>query len=88
MDNQRPLEDSGLGSVTGGRGAFVRRTVYRCQESACLRCGICLEGCPTKAIFEYRSRPVIDACLCNDCGWCEKHCPTGAILRTVQMTPA
>ena len=25
MDNQRPLEDSGLGGVTGGRSAFVRR---------------------------------------------------------------
>ena len=87
MDNQRPLEDSGLGGVTGGRSAFVRRTVYLCQGSACLNCGICLEGCPTKAIFVHRNRPVIDACLCNDCGWCEKHCPTGAILRTVQMTP-
>ncbi len=72
---------------TGWQSMFARRAVYICQESACMSCGICLEGCPTKAVFYHRNHPIIDSCLCDDCGWCEANCPAGAILRTVQMTP-
>ena len=86
-DGRQPLEDAGLGGVTGGRGRFVQRAVYLCRGAACLNCGACLEGCPTKAIFHHHGCPVIDPCLCNDCGWCEGHCPAGAILRTVQLVP-
>lgn len=85
MNRGLPPEDIRLGGVNGG--TFVRRAEYICQESACLSCGKCMEGCPTKAIFLHRSRPVIDPCLCIDCGWCQEQCPVGAILRTVQLTP-
>ena len=85
MEHGQPLEDIRPGGVNSG--TFVRRAEYICQESACLRCGKCMEACPTKAIFYHRNYPVIDPCLCNDCGWCQEHCPTGAILRTVHLTP-
>ena len=87
MDDPRPMEDTRRRGATGWQSMFARRAVYICQESACMSCGICLEGCPTKAVFYHRNHPIIDSCLCDDCGWCEANCPAGAILRTVQMTP-
>lgn len=87
MDDPRPMEDTRRRGATGWQSMFARRAVYICQESACMSCGICLEGCPAKAVFYHRNHPIIDSCLCDDCGWCEANCPAGAILRTVQMTP-
>jgi len=69
---------------------------YRITED-CLKCGICITGCPSKAIVSdktvkesdglvlYSTR--IDETNCTDCGVCvseEYWCPAEAI---VQMQP-
>ena len=65
---------------------------YRITD-ACLKCGVCMSGCPSQAIVSdrpitesdglvlYRTR--IDAAKCTDCGVCiseEYWCPGEAII--------
>ena len=67
---------------------------YKIDENKCLKCGLCVEGCPEGAIVVdekiteddglvlYRTR--IDAAKCTDCGTCVSHewwCPAKAISK-------
>ncbi|MDP8203457.1 MAG: 4Fe-4S binding protein [Candidatus Tenebribacter mawsonii] len=51
--------------------------------SECVKCGVCLDICPTSAIIESEEQFMItDACV--DCGKCEEVCPIDAI-KNVKM---
>ncbi len=65
---------------------------YKINKKKCLKCGVCIKGCPAGAIVVdnkvtepdglvlYTTR--IDAKKCNDCGVCvsmEYWCPAQAI---------
>ena len=67
---------------------------YKIDTNKCLRCGICVKGCPEGAIVVdekiteedglvlYRTR--IDAVKCTDCGTCVSYewwCPAKAITK-------
>lgn len=42
-------------------------------------CGLCIEGCPTKAISAMGQLPAIDPAACTACGACVPACPKGAL---------
>lgn len=45
----------------------------------CIKCGACVEVCPTKAISESNVDEIItDRRYCDNCGKCAEVCPTGA----------
>ena len=67
---------------------------YKIDTKKCLKCGICVKGCPEGAIVVdkkitesdglvlYRTR--IDAAKCTDCGTCVSYewwCPAKAIYK-------
>ncbi len=51
--------------------------------SECVKCGVCVDICPTSAIIESEAQYIItDACV--DCGKCKEACPIDAI-KNVKM---
>ncbi len=48
---------------------------------ACVKCGTCVEECPSGAI-SLNGRPAVNLEDCVDCGTCEEVCPSGAIVVT------
>ena len=56
----------------------------------CIRCGLCVEACPNKAIkIGPESLPLLDRTLCNGCGQCVEACPRNArILRGKRISSA
>jgi ferredoxin len=66
---------------------------YKIDKNKCLKCGICIDECPEKAIIVEEKvtekdglnlyTVSIDPNICNDCGTCvsfEWWCPAKAIL--------
>lgn len=49
------------------------------RDNECVRCGKCIEGCPTKAISLSDLGRIIDRAKCNLCLQCATLCPQGAI---------
>ncbi len=47
-------------------------------EERCIRCGACVEACPSQVPVPGGSREVEDISLCAVCGACVEACPTGA----------
>ncbi len=46
--------------------------------SECVKCGLCIDACPTTAIIEGEEQYIItEACI--NCGKCEEVCPIDAI---------
>jgi len=46
--------------------------------SECVKCGLCIDACPTSAILEGEEQYIItEACI--NCGKCEDVCPIDAI---------
>ncbi len=46
--------------------------------SECVKCGLCIDACPTSAILEGEEQYIItEACI--NCGKCEEVCPIDAI---------
>ncbi len=46
--------------------------------SECVKCGLCIDTCPTSAIIEGEDQYIItEACI--NCGKCEEVCPIDAI---------
>lgn len=53
---------------------------YPClKQSACIRCGSCVEVCPNKAVSLKKSGAVFDYRKCISCFCCQESCPAGAI---------
>ncbi|MBU1576124.1 MAG: EFR1 family ferrodoxin [Candidatus Edwardsbacteria bacterium] len=48
------------------------------RESACTKCGLCVESCP-QGIISLNPYPSIDESNCIACYHCQRICPTGAI---------
>jgi formate hydrogenlyase subunit 6/NADH:ubiquinone oxidoreductase subunit I len=46
--------------------------------SECVKCGLCVDNCPTSAIIEGEEQYIItEACI--NCGKCKEVCPIDAI---------
>ena len=45
----------------------------------CIKCGTCIDECPSEAISEGDTKYVINPDLCVDCGTCADACPSEAI---------
>jgi len=52
------------------------------DNTKCIGCGICSEGCFVKAISIVDGKCVLDDAKCRGCGRCTEQCPTGAISLT------
>lgn len=50
----------------------------RTIDEDCINCNICVEFCPTDAIYQGEEHMEIDEDKCIDCYACEIECPTGA----------
>ncbi|HUW40981.1 MAG TPA: [Fe-Fe] hydrogenase large subunit C-terminal domain-containing protein [Rectinemataceae bacterium] len=50
----------------------------RLEPEKCAGCSLCVESCPTEAIFVERGLAFIDPERCIDCGECVRVCPRGA----------
>lgn len=48
------------------------------DEKLCIQCGICMKGCPYKAI-KLDPIPKFDMNICYGCWYCYNHCPKKAI---------
>ncbi|MCK4696516.1 MAG: 4Fe-4S binding protein [Candidatus Cloacimonetes bacterium] len=46
--------------------------------SECVKCGICVDVCPTSSIIEGEEQYIINE-TCIDCGKCQEACPIDAI---------
>ena len=81
--NAVQLNDADLEQVSGGsdNGYQAGDGLYSINESACLRCGVCVDSCPVSAIEDggnsYQIGPE-----CFGCGACVSMCPAGAICES------
>lgn len=55
-------------------------------QKMCMHCGVCLEGCPTKALARKEDKVVWDEKKCIQCDQCIKVCPNYASPRIKWMT--
>jgi ferredoxin len=73
------------------RGVYV---AYKINTKKCLRCGLCIKGCPEGAIVDVKREVEFDGLVryttridpkkCTDCGVCvsfEWWCPAQAIAK-------
>ncbi len=51
------------------------------DTEACVKCGTCVEECPSGAI-SLDQRAAVNLEDCVDCGACAEVCPSGAIVVT------
>lgn len=70
QNNCLKAEENDLG-IKGGM-------VVKCNQDACIKCGVCVKACREGAISLTDDGIVLDAAKCNNCGRCVKACPTGA----------
>jgi len=49
------------------------------EESECVMCGDCVTACPTNALTQNGSYPVLEKNLCINCWCCHEMCPSKAI---------
>ena len=78
--NATQLNDADLDQVSGGSdyGYQAGDGQYSINESECIKCGCCVEACPTNAIEDGgNSYQIGPACI--GCGVCDSECPVGAI---------
>lgn len=50
-------------------------------EQGCIRCGACVEECPTNSISSAEPIFLIDADTCTDCMVCVPVCPVDVIKK-------
>lgn len=70
QNNCLKAEENDLG-IKGGM-------VVKCNQEACIKCGVCVKACREDAISLTEEGIVLDASKCNHCGRCVKSCPTDA----------
>lgn len=70
QNNCLKAEENDLG-IKGGM-------VVKCNQEACIKCGVCVKACRENAISLTEDGIVLDAAKCNHCGRCVKSCPTDA----------
>ncbi|MBQ2257601.1 MAG: 4Fe-4S binding protein [Lachnospiraceae bacterium] len=70
QNNCLKAEENDLG-IKGGM-------VVKCNQDACIKCGVCVKACREGAISLTDDGIVLDAAKCNNCGRCVKACPTDA----------
>ncbi len=51
------------------------------DAETCVKCGTCVEECPSGAI-SLDQKPTVNLEDCVDCGTCEDVCPSGAVVIT------
>ncbi len=56
------------------------KAVIRVRRGWCKNCEVCIEFCPTDALFMENGRLEVKADACILCGKCEQRCPDFAIL--------
>ena len=54
------------------------------RADLCTGCGVCLEVCPTGALYLVEGKAAVDRALCRECRACLEVCPTGAITLATQ----
>ena len=53
---------------------------YPCvEQDNCVKCALCAQACPNKAITMKRGKPVFDYSKCISCFCCQEFCPHAAI---------
>jgi heterodisulfide reductase subunit A len=73
------LGASSRASIPMARGYVVPEAITPVvDQSACVKCGICVDKCPYGALRLNEQLEVIEA-LCKGCGTCVAACPTGAL---------
>ena len=73
------LGASSRASIPMARGYVVPEAITPVvDQSACVKCGICVDKCPYRALRLNEQLEVIEA-LCKGCGTCVAACPTGAL---------
>jgi len=48
------------------------------KRESCTQCGLCVKGCPVRAI-ELIEYPIVNAAQCQSCWKCYNKCPNGAL---------
>jgi NADH:ubiquinone oxidoreductase subunit F (NADH-binding)/(2Fe-2S) ferredoxin/Pyruvate/2-oxoacid:ferredoxin oxidoreductase delta subunit len=62
-------------------GVCKELITYSIDSAKCTGCGVCLRGCPQKAISGSRKEAhIIDSALCQKCGICRSECKFDAVL--------
>jgi NAD-dependent dihydropyrimidine dehydrogenase PreA subunit len=56
------------------------------HTECCDGCGVCIEVCPTGALYLVDGKATVDGTLCRDCQACIAACPTEAILSAEPVT--
>jgi Pyruvate/2-oxoacid:ferredoxin oxidoreductase delta subunit len=57
------------------------------NQALCAGCGICVDDCPTGAIFLVDGSAQVDAGLCDGCGVCIPACPNHALAWIPEPVP-
>jgi pyruvate ferredoxin oxidoreductase delta subunit len=68
-----------------------RNTRPQTDFAVCVRCGICVEYCPTAAITLFKGQAeclVFGWEVCKGCGICAQVCPKGCILMVDEVSAA
>lgn len=55
------------------------QAILRYNESVCIGCGACVQGCPQGCHAVDGGRHTIDRAACTGCGACASRCPAGAL---------
>lgn len=50
------------------------------DREKCVGCGLCIEVCPTHALFNRKGKTIFDRGKCNDCMKCEGMCICSALV--------
>jgi len=64
--------------LTKKMGSFFKEKLIVCDHKKCIKCGICRDHCPTKAIT-LKPFPIIDKRKCIRCFCCMEICPKDAL---------
>jgi ferredoxin/flavodoxin len=68
-------------------GHYITFPIYL-HNNKCIKCGICIENCPTKAMTKDKNGyPYFEKQKCDKCYRCIHHCPRKALSLSKRTTP-